>query len=121
VALTFNDNGASPDTITRTSGSFVTALFFAGDRIKVSGTTSNNGNYTVATVAALTLTLIPSDSLTTEGPVTCLVQPHGCNGGNGGDYGSGGGGGGSSDSASTAKGGDGGTGANGIIVVVSHF
>jgi hypothetical protein len=62
--LTFND--ANPDTIVRASGSWVSDGVVAGDIVVVAGSTSNNGTYTVASVAALTLTLISTDSLTNE-------------------------------------------------------
>lgn len=64
--LTFAD--ASPDTITRAAGSFITDGFKAGMTITVAGSTSNNGTYTVATVGALVLTLDPGDALAAEGP-----------------------------------------------------
>jgi hypothetical protein len=60
---------SDPDTITRADGgSFVTDGFEAGEQIRVAGSTSNDGYYTLAAggVAANTLTLVNSDSLTTE-------------------------------------------------------
>lgn len=57
---------SNPDTITDTGNGFVTAGFQAGDKIVVSGTTNNNTTFTVATVAAGTLTLIPGDTVTAE-------------------------------------------------------
>lgn len=62
--IAFNDT--NPDTITSTTTNFVTAGFVAGDGITVSGSTSNDGTYTIATVAATTITLIAGDTLTTE-------------------------------------------------------
>ena len=44
-------------TVTDSGSGFVTAGFKAGDLITVSGSTSNDGNYTIVTVAAGTLTL----------------------------------------------------------------
>ena len=64
VALTYADNGALADTITRATGSFITDGFTAGCKITVAGTVSNNGTFTVQTVEALKLTLILSDVLT---------------------------------------------------------
>lgn len=64
--IAFNDNGASADTITDTGAGFVTAGFVDGDKITVSGSTSNDGDYTINTVVAGTITLIASDVLTTE-------------------------------------------------------
>lgn len=73
--FTYTDNGASADTITRASGSFISDGFVDGMRIVVTGTVNNNGAYTIATVAALTLTLIPDDALTNETVNSSLEQP----------------------------------------------
>jgi hypothetical protein len=59
-------NNANPDTITRTSGSWVSDGVTAGDVIVIANSVSNNGSYTIASVAALTLTLIATDSLVNE-------------------------------------------------------
>ena len=66
--LTFAD--ADPDTIVRSSGtpgSFVVDGFTVGMTITVAGTASNDGIFTLATVAALTLTLVAGDALVAEG------------------------------------------------------
>jgi hypothetical protein len=68
VSLTYVSG--SPATITRGSGSFVTDGHVAGMSIDVANTVSNDGRYTIDTVAALTITLSDDDSLTNEGPVT---------------------------------------------------
>ena len=57
---------SNPDTITDSGDGFVTAGFMAGDVITITGSTSNNGTYTIATVVAGTITLIGGDSLTGE-------------------------------------------------------
>lgn len=57
---------SDPDTITDTDNGFILAGFRKGMKISVAGTVSNDGNYTIADVAAGTLTLIPSDTLITE-------------------------------------------------------
>lgn len=62
--LTFAN--ANPDTIVRASGSWSGDGAVAGDIIKIVGSVSNDGTYTIATVAALTLTLIATDSLAAE-------------------------------------------------------
>jgi hypothetical protein len=62
--IAFSDD--NPDEIIRADGGDFTQTFSNGDQIKVSGSTSNNGFYTVETVAADTLTLVASDSLTDE-------------------------------------------------------
>ena len=64
--IAFNDNAPAADTITRTGGSFISDGFVAGDQITVEGSTSNDGSYTLAIVAATTLTLVGADSLTAE-------------------------------------------------------
>lgn len=62
--LTFGN--ANPDTIVRASGSWVSDGVVTGDIISITGSLYNDGTYTVATVAALTLTLITTDALTAE-------------------------------------------------------
>ena len=57
LTIAFVDGGAGADTITDSGTGFVTAGFKAADIITVSGSTSNDGNYTIVTVAAGTLTL----------------------------------------------------------------
>jgi hypothetical protein len=69
----------SSSTITCSSGSFVTDGFLTGDRIYVTGTTSNNtmpGNsYLLSAVAAGTLTVTAaSDFLTDEGPLSSVAK-----------------------------------------------
>ena len=58
---------AATRTINRSSGSFVTNGFVAGQKVIVSGATNpeNNGAFTVLTVAALTLTLVTGSVLVT--------------------------------------------------------
>lgn len=63
--LTFGN--ANPDTIVRASGSWVTDGVAVGDIVTISsGTTLNLGSFTVATVAALTLTLVATDTVAAE-------------------------------------------------------
>jgi hypothetical protein len=59
---------SNPDTITRSSGSFVTDGFIAGMKIKTSGfaTPANNGTFAVTIVAADKLTLATIHALTAE-------------------------------------------------------
>lgn len=54
------------DTITDSANGFVAAGFNSGDIISVSGSTSNNRKFTIATVTANTITLIPDDQVTNE-------------------------------------------------------
>lgn len=57
---------AATKTITDSGNGFVTAGFKNGMQIKVSGTISNNGTYTIASVSAGTITLISTDTLVNE-------------------------------------------------------
>ena len=65
TTLAFNDT--NPDTIVRSDGGdFTTENYVIGDQIMVGGSADNDGRYTIATVAATTLTLEASDALTAE-------------------------------------------------------
>lgn len=67
----------NPDTILRVAGSWIDDGFFAGDTIKVDGSTSNDAIYNVALVTEKVLTLILADTLTVEAAgatVTVAVQ-----------------------------------------------
>lgn len=68
-SVTFAEVGATGDTITRSTGSFVADGFCVGDTIRVSGSASNNVSGVVAGVSALVLTLDTTD-LVAEGPVS---------------------------------------------------
>jgi hypothetical protein len=60
--LTFAEVGATADTITRSSGSFVTEGFKAGMTLTVDGTSLNDGtSYDIETVSALVLTMGTGD------------------------------------------------------------
>ncbi len=61
----FSDS--NPDTITRGTGSFVVDGINPGDIITVTGSLLNNGTFTVDSVTATVLTLIPTDTLNIEG------------------------------------------------------
>ena len=62
TGIAFND--ANPDTITDTGNGL--GIYEAGQRIRVTGSTSNDGEYIIASVAAGTLTLDADAELTTE-------------------------------------------------------
>ena len=64
--LTISFVDSNPDTINRAAGDFTADGFVNGNCITVSGSDYNDGVYTIAGAAALTLTLIPSDQLTNE-------------------------------------------------------
>lgn len=68
--LTF---ATGPDTITRSTGNFITDGFFAGQKIGIRDTASNDGTYTIAAggVAATVLTL--DETATAEGPIAATA------------------------------------------------
>ena len=66
--LTFADD--DPDTITASSGDFVSEGYVHGMALTVAGTTNNNGTFIIDTVDATSLTLISSEALVAEGPLS---------------------------------------------------
>lgn len=68
--LTF---ATGPDTITRSTGSFIADGFFVGQKIGIRGTVSNNTTYTIAAggLAATVLTL--DETATAEGPIAATA------------------------------------------------
>lgn len=62
----FQNNGASPDTITDSALGFLDAGFAVGDTIIVAGSASNDGTYVIQAVTAGTITLFPNVALTNE-------------------------------------------------------
>lgn len=68
--LTFSDNGTSPDTITRATGSWIADGFQTGQLINVDGTEINDDSYRVASVTDTVLTLAPEAVLFDQGPIT---------------------------------------------------
>jgi hypothetical protein len=84
-ALTFADNGAAADTITRSAGSWLTDGFAVGQSVIVRGTLDgvdagtepdNDGEFLIASLNATTITLQPADTLVnqTQSGVTAFVQ-----------------------------------------------
>ena len=65
TTLAFVDGGVSSDTITDTGDGFVTAGFAAGDKIRVIGSASNDGDYLLTAAIAGTLT-VATGSFTAE-------------------------------------------------------
>lgn len=57
---------SNPDTITDSANGFITAGFLPGDTLEITGSTSNDGAYTIETIAPGTITLITSDTLVAE-------------------------------------------------------
>lgn len=74
--LTFADNGANADTITRATGSWINDGFMAGQQIQVSDTASNNKTFTIASVTDTEITLVAEDALVAESKnaVTVVVD-----------------------------------------------
>ena len=70
LTLTFTDNGTDPDTIERSTGSWITDGVSEGTEITITGSVSNNGTFTAVNVTGTTLTLSPSATLTDESSVT---------------------------------------------------
>lgn len=71
--LTFAEVGATGDTITRASGSWIDDGFVVGDIVTVSGSVSNNVTGPIASLSATVLTFDTTD-LANEGPVAgCSV------------------------------------------------
>lgn len=66
ATIAFVDNGASNDTITDSANGFLTAGFASGDIISISGSTANNRNFTIGSVTAGEITLVPNDAVATE-------------------------------------------------------
>jgi len=69
ASVTFAEVGATGDTITRSTGSFVTDGFVAGDTFRVTGSASNNVTGVLASLTATVLTLGTTD-LAAEEPTT---------------------------------------------------
>lgn len=63
----------NPDTITRASGSWTTDGLKDDDILYISGSTSNDGLYTIDTVTDTVITLIISDSLAAETNTTLTI------------------------------------------------
>jgi hypothetical protein len=73
ASLTFAEVGATGDTITRATGSFVDDGFTVGDTIVITGAVASAGaNNITAVIAGLTATVITlgSEDLIAEGPIT---------------------------------------------------
>lgn len=73
TTISFVEGGASADTILDSGNGFVIAGFAAGDSIIVEGSVSNDGNYTIATVAAGVITLSPNDDLVAEAAGAAVI------------------------------------------------
>lgn len=73
VSVTFAEVGATGDTITRGTGSFVTDGYKPGMLLTVAGSVSNN--FTGALIAAVSATVLTLDTqdLVAEGPVSCTL------------------------------------------------
>ena len=65
TGIAFVDGGGGSDTITDTGSSFVKAGFESGDKIRIIGSASNDGDYLLTAASAGTLT-VATGSLTAE-------------------------------------------------------
>ncbi|EAR60225.1 type I secretion target repeat protein [Oceanospirillum sp. MED92] len=78
VVVTFVDGGASADTMTRASGSWVTDGFVAGMQIRVDGNSANASEegsfFEIASVTDTVITLVSTDTLSSEVGMTVTVS-----------------------------------------------
>jgi len=70
--IAFVDGGVTSDSITCVAATFITDGFKVGDVFRVVGSTSNDGVYTILTVAAGIIT-VATGSLTTEGAAETIT------------------------------------------------
>lgn len=70
VTLSVTFSSGTPGTLTRSTGSWITDGFVAGQTINVSGTASNNGNKTVSSVTATVLTINEASTAETAANTT---------------------------------------------------
>lgn len=77
ATIAFNENTPNADTITDSGNGFLVAGFQAGDQLTVAGSGSNDGTYTIGSVAAGTITLLARNDLATEiaGSTVTLTAP----------------------------------------------
>lgn len=76
TTYSFTHNASTNDTINDSANGFITAGFVKGDTIIVSGSTSNDGEYTVKSVTAGVLELSEDDTLTTEAEGDTVIVAH---------------------------------------------
>lgn len=76
TTIAFNEVVDGNDTITDSNNGFLTAGFAVGDSITIQGSGSNDGDYTIKTVTAGTITLIDEDTLLTEAAGASVVVKH---------------------------------------------
>lgn len=73
--FTYSALGSGTGQVTRASGSFVADGFEPGQILTVSGTSLNDGTYTIQSVLALSMTTTPAFTL--EGPISSTLTAHG--------------------------------------------
>ena len=66
IAFVAGVAGSVAPTITDSAANFLNAGFAAGDSLHVAGSTANSSNFTIGSVTADTITLVMSDTLTSE-------------------------------------------------------
>lgn len=79
IAFVAGVSGSIAPTITDSANNFLNAGFAAGDSLHVGGSTANNSNFTIGSVTAGIITLIMSDTLTSEvaGPAITMYNQTG--------------------------------------------
>src|SRR3990167_5567622 len=77
TTIAFSENTADADTITDSASGFLIAGFQSGDQVTVSGSVSNDGTYTIASIVAGTITLVARNDLATEaaGATVTITAP----------------------------------------------
>jgi len=76
TTISFVHNASSVDNIEDSAGGFAGAGFASGQQITVTGSTSNDGTYTITDVNASTLFLSASDTLTDEAAGDAVTVEH---------------------------------------------
>lgn len=77
IAFVAGTAGTVAPTITDSAANFVNAGFLAGDTLYVSGSTNNSRNFTIGSVTAGTITLVMTDTLTSEAAGTVVTLHNG--------------------------------------------
>ncbi len=71
--MTFAENTPSADTLTASTGSFISDGYAAGMTLTIASSSSNNGGFRIASVTALVITINASDDFANEGPISATT------------------------------------------------
>lgn len=71
--ITFAENTPANDTVTASSGSFVTDGYEAGMTLAVASSSSNDGDYLISSVTALVIMIAAADDFAAEGPLSATT------------------------------------------------